>query len=133
MIFSCSPGKTLIPFWCNNFQWLLEGLPSHDRTMHLLLWQAAQIISNLLISYSGCIFNCFTFDNFGQNTGRSNGAGTAKGLEFGIFDGLISRVDFQSEFKDITADNAADFSHGIRVFNFPDIFRVLKCSITLSV
>ena len=94
---------------------VFQGFFAHNGAVHLFLGQAAEVIGDFLIGHLGGLFHGLALDELGKGRAGSNGAGTAEGLELGIFDDAF-RGHLEHELESVAAGKAAGFTYDIGIF-----------------
>ena len=92
--------------------------------MHLFLGQAAEVIGDILVGYSGCLLKRQPFDHLRQGGGGGDGAGAAEGFELGINNFIFGGVKLEGEFQGIAAGQGTNLADPVRFFDLPDVARI---------
>lgn len=114
-------GRLALPLTDGGFQSFL----AHDGAVHLFLGQAAQGFGDLLVGELEGVFGLHALDHVGQHGAGSDGAGTAEGLEAGLFDDAFI-VDLQIELEGVATGQAAHFADGVGIFHGAGVMRTEK-------
>ena len=103
----------------------LKGFLAHDRTVHLLLGQAAQGIGDVLVGQLERLVHRHALDHVREHGAGGDGAGAAESFKTGVLDDALV-IDFQIELERVAAGQAAHLAHGVGVGQGARVVRVQK-------
>jgi hypothetical protein len=102
-----------------------ERFSSHNRAVHFLLRQAAEVVGDIPVGDFCGLVDGHTFNELGEYRGGCYGAGAAEGFEFCVgYPSLF--VEPEGKLQRVAAGQGADLADAVGVFYFTDVLGVEK-------